>query len=218
VAGSLSSDLHHARRDGGAGFCTFNGLVMAAREALTAGARSVLVLDLDAHCDGGTRSMTEEDLRIWQVDVSVNSYDAYESSDSAWLEIVKDSASYLPAIDRALSVVDRRGPRFDLCLYNAGMDRHEKCPTGGIPGAVGMRLSRSSMSSTPTRTPPKWYDTSHPGRSKGTHIKPAASARAAVPVTVPGRGLAAQAKILATSRSGSWLPRAWATVPGRKRV
>ena len=57
VAGSLSSGLHHARRGRGAGFCTFNGLVMAAREALTAGARSVLVLDLDAHCGGGTRSM-----------------------------------------------------------------------------------------------------------------------------------------------------------------
>ena len=37
VAGSLSSGLHHARRERGAGFCTFNGLVIAAREALTAG-------------------------------------------------------------------------------------------------------------------------------------------------------------------------------------
>ena len=30
VAGSLSSGLHHARRDRGFGFCTFNGLVIAA--------------------------------------------------------------------------------------------------------------------------------------------------------------------------------------------
>jgi len=69
VAGSLSSGLHHARRERGAGFCTFNGLVIAAREALTAGARSVLILDLDAHCGGGTRSMIQDDPRIWQVDV-----------------------------------------------------------------------------------------------------------------------------------------------------
>src|SRR5262249_23108808 len=34
VAGSLSSGLHHARRGSGAGFCTFNGLVIAARAAL----------------------------------------------------------------------------------------------------------------------------------------------------------------------------------------
>jgi acetoin utilization deacetylase AcuC-like enzyme len=134
--------LHHARRERGAGFCTFNGLVLAAREALTAGARSVLVLDLDAHCGGGTRSMTAEDPRIWQVDVSVNSYDAYENSDRAWLEIVGDRASYLSTIDRALSAVDRRGLRFDLCLYNAGMDPYEHCPTGGMPGITRDVLAR----------------------------------------------------------------------------
>ena len=50
VSGSLSSGLHHARRARGAGFCTFNGLVLAARAALDAGARTVLILDLDAHC------------------------------------------------------------------------------------------------------------------------------------------------------------------------
>ena len=38
VAGSLSSGLHHARREHGAGFCTFNGLAIAAREALAVGA------------------------------------------------------------------------------------------------------------------------------------------------------------------------------------
>lgn len=55
TAGSLSSGLHHARRETGEGFCTFNGLAIAAREALSAGARSVLILDLDAHFGGGTQ-------------------------------------------------------------------------------------------------------------------------------------------------------------------
>ena len=41
VSGSLSSGLHHARRARGAGFCTFNGLVLAARAALDAGAHTV---------------------------------------------------------------------------------------------------------------------------------------------------------------------------------
>jgi acetoin utilization deacetylase AcuC-like enzyme len=142
VAGSFSSGLHHARRRTGAGFCTFNGLVIAAREALAAGARAVLVLDLDAHCGGGTRSMTAGDPRIWQVDVSVSPYDRYDSSDQAWLEIVRDPALYLPAIDRLLNAVDRRGPRFDLCLYNAGMDPFETCSTGGLPGITKDVLAR----------------------------------------------------------------------------
>ena len=45
VAGSLSSGLHHARRERGDGYCTFNGLAIAAGEALTAGAASVLYPD-----------------------------------------------------------------------------------------------------------------------------------------------------------------------------
>jgi acetoin utilization deacetylase AcuC-like enzyme len=61
VAGSLSSGLHHARRAYGAGFCTFNGLAIAARAAMAAGARSVLILDLDAHCGGGTHSLISDE-------------------------------------------------------------------------------------------------------------------------------------------------------------
>ena len=58
VSGSLSSGLHHARRACGKGYCTFNGLVMAAHAALDAGAGSVLILDLDAHCGGGTAELS----------------------------------------------------------------------------------------------------------------------------------------------------------------
>src|SRR5919106_94577 len=101
-AGSLSSGLHHARRGAGAGFCTFNGLVMAALEALQAGAASVLILDLDAHCGGGTQSLIEAEPRIWQLDVSVSSYDVYDSRDRAWLTIVDDGSEYLSTIERGI--------------------------------------------------------------------------------------------------------------------
>jgi acetoin utilization deacetylase AcuC-like enzyme len=134
VAGSLSSGLHHARRDGGAGFCTFNGLAIAAIEALAAGAESVLVLDLDAHCGGGTASLIAEQPRIWQLDVSVNNYDSYESSGRIWLRVVKSSHEYLSEIERGLRDVAHSGHRFELCLYNAGMDPFEGCSTGGLPG------------------------------------------------------------------------------------
>ncbi len=134
VAGSLSSGLHHARRGSGNGFCTFNGLVIAAREALAASARSVLVLDLDAHCGGGTASLIAEEPRIRQIDVSASSYDSYPGSDRLWLEIVGDGSAYLETVRQGLNEADRRGLRFDLCLYNAGMDPHEDCPTGGQPG------------------------------------------------------------------------------------
>jgi acetoin utilization deacetylase AcuC-like enzyme len=134
AAGSLSSGLHHARYARGAGFCTFNGLVIAAREALAQGANSVLVLDLDAHCGGGTRSLVAGDPRIRQIDVSVNSYDSYPSSDQVSLDVVGHAADYLPTLTRRLEEADQRGIDFDLCLYNAGMDLHEHCSIGGLAG------------------------------------------------------------------------------------
>lgn len=142
VAGSLSSGLHHARRSHGAGFCTFNGLVIAAREALAAGAESVLILDLDAHCGGGTASLIADDPRLWQMDVAVNTFDIYRDSgdiDPAGvarirLRVVENSAAYLREIERGFQEFGSRGPRFDLCLYNAGMDPFEGCSTGGLRG------------------------------------------------------------------------------------
>jgi hypothetical protein len=35
-----------------------------------------------------------------------------------------------------------RAARFDLCLYNAGMDPYEKCPMGGMPGITRDVLAR----------------------------------------------------------------------------
>ncbi|MEI7764140.1 MAG: hypothetical protein WCI85_12980 [Comamonadaceae bacterium] len=146
LAGSLSSGLHHARRSVGLGYCTFNGLVIAAREAIAAGARSVLILDLDAHCGGGTASMIGNEPRIWQLDVSVDNYDSYESSDRIHLHMVVSSDAYLSDIANSLREVALRGPRFDLCLYNAGMDPFEGCSDGGLTGITrDMLASREQM-------------------------------------------------------------------------
>jgi acetoin utilization deacetylase AcuC-like enzyme len=133
-SGSLSSGLHHARRDSGAGYCTFNGLALAALEALQAGAQRVLILDLDAHCGGGTQSLICGEPRIWQLDISVDDYDGYESGPQTWLSMVKDSENYLSTIAAELQRLENLNLRFDLCLYNAGMDPFEGCPDGGLTG------------------------------------------------------------------------------------
>jgi acetoin utilization deacetylase AcuC-like enzyme len=134
VAGSLSSGLHHARRDSGRGFCTFNGLAIEAREALAAGAETVLILDLDAHCGGGTASLVRAEPRIWQMDFAVDSFDWYVSSAQTRLRIVTNSHNYLGEIERGLEETAQQWPRFKLCLYNAGMDPFQGCSTGGLTG------------------------------------------------------------------------------------
>ena len=122
IAGSLSSGLHHARRDTGAGYCTFNGLTIAARAALEAGAGSVLILDLDAHCGGGTHSLVAHDPRIWHADIAVDAYDCYEPEERGSLSLLHDAGDYLPEIGRRLDWLEKQVPAFGLCLYNAGMD------------------------------------------------------------------------------------------------
>ena len=131
---SSRSGADGARRARGAGYCTFNGLVLAARAALDAGARTVLILDLDAHCGGGTHELIHGDERIWHMDISVSAFDRYEPLGNNQLEMVYDGSRYLQTIERKLTWLEREAPRFDICLYNAGMDPFEGCSTGGMQG------------------------------------------------------------------------------------
>jgi acetoin utilization deacetylase AcuC-like enzyme len=127
-AGSLSSGLHHARREDGAGFCTFNGLVVAASAALELGAERLLVLDLDAHCGGGTRSMTQPE-SVVQIDVSTVAFDTWSPAGVDALLMARPD-DYLPKVEEALRLADAAGS-FDLVLYNAGMDP----ANSGVSGA-----------------------------------------------------------------------------------
>lgn len=129
-AGSLSSGLHHARRDTGRGNCTLNGLVIAAVQALHHGASRVLIVDFDAHCGGGTASLIADRPGIEQIDVSVSPYDSYESQENARLWMT-GASSYIATITEALESVEHP-ETIDLVLYNAGMDPHALA--GGVHG------------------------------------------------------------------------------------
>lgn len=138
VAGATSSGLHHARYDRGAGYCTLNGLVVAAKAVLAAGALRVLVVDLDAHCGGGTASLIEGVDGIEQVDVSVDGYDSYESRPDARLEMA-GAGNYLATVEQVLDGVVDPGS-LDLVIYNAGMDPHEQA--GGVAGITTSVIRR----------------------------------------------------------------------------
>jgi acetoin utilization deacetylase AcuC-like enzyme len=146
IAGSLSSGLHHARRERGEGSCTFNGLALAADAALAAGARAVLVLDFDAHCGGGTHALLGARPGVWHVDISVSDYDAYEPGPRGSLTVISDAATYLPTIAARLEQCAAAGVKFDLCLYNAGMDPCEDSAEDGLPGVTfAMLAAREAM-------------------------------------------------------------------------
>ena len=128
-SGSLSSGLHHARRNSGNGFCQFNGLALAAQEALKK-VRSVGILDLDAHAGGGTFDILGEHPQVYLADVTVNSFDSWEPTDRErhfYVE-VEQPKRYLDHVEEALNALER----VDFLIYNAGMDTYEKA--GGMRG------------------------------------------------------------------------------------
>jgi acetoin utilization deacetylase AcuC-like enzyme len=56
LACSVSQGFHHASYKSNFGYCTFNGLVIAARKAIARGIDKVLIIDGDAHYGDGTDS------------------------------------------------------------------------------------------------------------------------------------------------------------------
>lgn len=125
VAGSLSSGLHHASRERGGGFCTFNGLAIAAMHAIaTQKARRVLIIDFDAHYGDGTASLIEGRKDIVMIDVSTGWRDG---------DYIKDCHDALMAVN---------DESFDAVIYNAGMDVHEDCRIGGRAGVTDDVVAR----------------------------------------------------------------------------
>ncbi len=140
AAGSLSSGLHHARHGRGKGNCTFNGLALAALRAKQKGAKEVLIIDADAHFGGGTHSLVRAIPGVTHVDISTNLYDAYLPTGNSSMRLILRAGSYLWTL-RALLATLRDSGRFDLCIYNAGMDPHEDCPNGGLRGVTAEMLA-----------------------------------------------------------------------------
>lgn len=142
VSGTLSSGLHHARFETGRGFCSINGLVVAAHKALAVGCRSILILDLDAHCGGGTAEMVRGVPGVWHLDISVHPFDRYENTDNSRLVMVDSGYDYLVYIEYELEASFKERGKFDLCIYNAGMDPHENCSSGGLTGITKYVLAQ----------------------------------------------------------------------------
>ncbi len=132
ACGSLSSGLHHAGYDCGSGFCTFNGLVLAAVAAREAGSGRILILDFDAHYGDGTAELIEDEEDIVMADVSTSRLPA--------------GSDYLAACRRSLAETSEAQGPFGLVLYNAGMDPHQDCFLGGRKGIDEIVLAeRESM-------------------------------------------------------------------------
>jgi acetoin utilization deacetylase AcuC-like enzyme len=121
---SPTSGFHHAGPHGGGGFCTFNGLALAAKHLLGEN-RRVGILDLDMHYGNGTDACLRE-----YIDAGIVPHVT-----ESW----RDSASCLAALPRILDDVFGKLSGRGVLLYQAGADSHEDDPLGGYLTTDAMR-------------------------------------------------------------------------------
>jgi acetoin utilization deacetylase AcuC-like enzyme len=138
ISGALASGFHHACREHGEGFCTFNGLVVALEAMRAAGQiRHAAVLDLDLHYGNGTAQLTAE--RSWMRALSIygNDYDAntpyrdvrsrrhVDGDNHFSVPLIPSGSSdrnvLMQALDDHLDWI-LAGERPDILLYQAGAD------------------------------------------------------------------------------------------------
>ena len=136
VASAVASGFHHAHADHGEGFCTFNGLVVAADALKARGeVRSVAILDLDLHYGNGTASLAATRPHLTALSLYGNDYQANVPYRDVTTRHHEDGPNHLsvplPAgcdggrlndiLDEQLPALLKFG-RPDLLLYQAGAD------------------------------------------------------------------------------------------------
>jgi acetoin utilization deacetylase AcuC-like enzyme len=142
VSAALASGFHHAHADHGEGFCTFNGLVVAADALKSRGeVRTVSILDMDLHYGNGTAALAAT--RPWLAALSIygSDYLDNEAYNDVTVRRHTDGPNHvsvsLPAgcdgrrlneiLDQQLPGILKQG-KPDLLLYQAGADPLQEDP------------------------------------------------------------------------------------------
>jgi acetoin utilization deacetylase AcuC-like enzyme len=129
ISASLTSGFHHAGPSAGRGFCTFNGLMVAAVQLLDeARAKKVAIVDCDYHYGDGTQAIIDA-CKLADRVLHLSFGQLYRTREQA--------GAYLRAVVGLRGRFDAFEP--DLILYQAGADVHVDDPFGGLLTTEEMR-------------------------------------------------------------------------------
>jgi len=144
---NLAGGTHHAFADRGEGFCVFNDVAVAARDAQACGqARRVAVMDLDVHQGNGTAAIFHGDDTVLTVSVHGDGNFPFRKEASDLDISLPDGTgdqAYLDAVDHALRIVGRWDP--DLLIYLAGADPYEGDALGRLSVTLRGMAERDAL-------------------------------------------------------------------------
>ena len=126
LACNTAGGSHHANFDGGAGYCVFNDVAVAAQYLLDRGlAGRVLIVDLDVHQGNGNSDIFKDNKNVFTFSMhSKSNYPAKKSSSDLDVELNDnmEDKEYLKILNFYLNQLNQEN--FDYVFYIAGVDIH----------------------------------------------------------------------------------------------
>ena len=134
VACNTAGGSHHANFEGGAGYCVFNDVAVAAHYLLDRGlAGRILIVDLDVHQGNGNADIFKNDRNVFTFSMhSKSNYPAKKSVSDLDVELddFMEDAEYINTLKLHLNKLNQES--FDFIFYIAGVDIHSNDRLGRL--------------------------------------------------------------------------------------
>ena len=126
IACNTAGGSHHANFEGGAGYCVFNDVAVAAQFLLDRGlAGRILIVDLDVHQGNGNADIFKDNRNVFTFSMhSKTNYPAKKSQSDLDVELDDNTedAEYINKLKFYLNQLNQEN--FDYIFYIAGVDIH----------------------------------------------------------------------------------------------
>ena len=134
LACNTAGGSHHANFEGGAGYCVFNDVAVAAQYLLDRGlAGRILIVDLDVHQGNGNSDIFKDNLNVFTFSMhSKSNYPAKKSISDLDVELEDnlEDKQYLKTLKFYLNELNEEN--FDYVFYIAGVDIHHNDRLGKL--------------------------------------------------------------------------------------
>jgi len=126
IACNTAGGSHHANFDGGAGYCVFNDVAVAANYLLIKGlVKKILIVDLDVHQGNGNSDIFENNKDVFTFSMhSKSNYPAKKSKSDLDIELEDniEDQEYIEILKNSIQLLNKQ--KFEFVFYIAGVDVH----------------------------------------------------------------------------------------------